>query len=136
MRRLVLAIALGIATTIAVAWAFAPHYGRGGITSKGLFLWNGDLGGGCLLCHYRWTGSLEIQILAGSVHMPESGPMHGEPADLVPAWALDLVPPRSEWGTDTYVNRRIEARGWPLPALWTAFEAIPTTRYWPFQAPT
>lgn len=135
-RRLLACLVLGVLSTIAVAWALSPSWGRRGVSSTGLTLWNAEGHGGAMINRFRWFGSVEISVSAGAVGVPEYGVTPGEVSDLVPWWAMSLVPGRSEWRKDgPYVQRRIEIRGWPMPAMWWALEAAPNPYgYWPLEA--
>ncbi|MCW5777129.1 MAG: hypothetical protein KIS87_11885 [Phycisphaeraceae bacterium] len=139
-RRVAAVLALGLLTTLAVAWSLAwwpqPHRSLVGGTFRVRYPDSGEGAGFMVVNRYAMPG----RALYESAVWPHPNPWpdleHGDPVPerFVSLWARPAVLP---WGRSVpwpgVDSRVVQARGWPWPAVWCEFRteqsATPEGRY-------
>jgi hypothetical protein len=134
-RTLILSIFMGVVLTFAVAWLLAtraldtPRPGR--VAN------NGSPAQWIDIARYDRFGSTDVRCLAASATFGDAASTPLRPEELAPLWMRPMLVP---WGWNTkpksgaFSVRTVKISGWPLPCLYSLYEAVPNPAMWPHKA--
>lgn len=125
LRRGVILAALGLVTTIVVAWALALYVERDWGTMRGfgrqLDPARGEPRGAISGARYSGPGMIEMDIEISNENLIPPGTSTPTPEEVLPGWVLDWIQARHPAGLRAYspfqAREAIDAFGWPMLAL-------------------